>query len=389
MKKKLKKLSKQWKIENEDVLELDYVKDDDKKFQIPKHFKTIDEFFFFGDDLDLLIRHKRTSANVHEALNRFFLSNKQTVKRGIGKNLDILICEVKMNRACTVVYAWWGLPLNIDEIQDEVVKKIELNLNQSVPFIRGYLTREIGLKYAPEIRFMRDTYQKDYDEFEKYIDSMKQDSKKKLADKEHLISKKEQTYFKNIGLGPELLDYLANGPEKQVEMKKYLETNKLNNLYDYFKAASENAFDFKRSIDMAKEHLGIKQEHIDKIDENYIKQTEKLRKTKTDIKLEKQKAKVFKKLKITDEMQKEEVIDYQEVYYNYVNTYERKIPKNSTFGLNMHEASKLAEKGEEREGRINRKYKNSLRDAVKQSEKLVKGKKNKAEEFWKSLDNAH
>lgn len=401
MKKRLKKLSKQWKIENDDILEIDYLKPDEqdknKNLDIPKHFRTLDEFFFFGDDIEFLRHYKRTCGNILEALNKFLSSNKQTVKRGIGKNLDIYINEVKMNKSCTIVYAWWDLPMNFIEdgeqlLEEEVLKKIELNLNQSVPYIRGYLTREIRLKYAPEIRFLRDTYSRDYDEFNKYVDTLREENKSKLENVDYLLSKKEIAYFKNYSLNDEnfksLLEAMDNTKDRD-ELSKTLETQRIYNLYDFFKRISKNAIEFRRHMDYAKEMLKITDAELEKADEAVIKKTEKNHKSKLEKKAEREKQKVFKKLKITNENELEEKTDFNEIYINYVNSYERKIPKVTSFGLNLDQTNKEAE-GKEKDEKIARNFKNSIKQAVRSSEKLVKGKKkNKAEEFWKSLDNLH
>jgi len=112
------------------------------------------------------MRHyKRTCKNIEKTLEGLVNSYKQSFESGMRKNHSIQISKVKLNKAMTVVHVWWDIPfLSFGQLEseekfevDELNKSIELKLNQSIPFLRSKLTRSIGLKYAPEIRFYRDT----------------------------------------------------------------------------------------------------------------------------------------------------------------------------------------------------------------------------------------
>jgi len=51
-------------------------------------------------------------------------------------------------------------------------KKIQKNLTQAVPFIRGKLTKRLGFKFAPEIRFIRDEFNLALSEFQENYKSL-------------------------------------------------------------------------------------------------------------------------------------------------------------------------------------------------------------------------
>lgn len=57
-----------------------YKKEDDT---LPSHFENDKEAMFYKDDIDFLRFHKRTTNNVHEALQELINSAKQTVYSGI------------------------------------------------------------------------------------------------------------------------------------------------------------------------------------------------------------------------------------------------------------------------------------------------------------------
>jgi len=111
------------------------------------------------------MRHyKRTCKNIEKTLEELVNSYKQSFESAIRKNHPVQISKVKLNKAMTVVHVWWDVPfLSFGELKkeeklevDEMNRVIELKLNQSIPFLRSKLTKIVGLKYAPEIRFYRD-----------------------------------------------------------------------------------------------------------------------------------------------------------------------------------------------------------------------------------------
>lgn len=79
------------------------------------------------------------------------------------------------------------------------MKKYLKRLNfLSVPDIRGYLIREIRLKYALEISFLRDPNSRDQDEFNKYVNTLIEGKNSKQENVDHLFSEKEIVYFKKL-----------------------------------------------------------------------------------------------------------------------------------------------------------------------------------------------
>ena len=76
---------------------------------LPPHYANQKEAMFYKDDIDFMRFHKRTSSNVHRVLQQLLESEKQTVSQGIKKNYMITVSHVKLNRACSVVDAWWQI----------------------------------------------------------------------------------------------------------------------------------------------------------------------------------------------------------------------------------------------------------------------------------------
>ena len=54
----------------------------------------------------------------------------------------------------------------LDSEKDQVIEaEIQKRLTKAVPFLRGKLTQNLGLRYAPEIRFYRDNSLEIFDQF--------------------------------------------------------------------------------------------------------------------------------------------------------------------------------------------------------------------------------
>lgn len=83
-----------------------YKKEDDS---LPSHFENDKEAIFYKDDIDFLRFHKRTTNNVHEALQDLINSAKQTVYSGIKQNFKVTLNYVTLNRSVSVVTAFWTL----------------------------------------------------------------------------------------------------------------------------------------------------------------------------------------------------------------------------------------------------------------------------------------
>jgi hypothetical protein len=65
--------------------------------------------------------HKRVTRNYHAELHELLDSQKQTVLKGITSNYRITLNYIRLNKACTVVNAWWSLQvLPVDMVSDEI-----------------------------------------------------------------------------------------------------------------------------------------------------------------------------------------------------------------------------------------------------------------------------
>lgn len=383
-KKKLKKLSKQWKIENEHNIDVDYIKyeresKDEDDVIIPKQYTNINEFLFFGDDTEFMCHYKRTCKNILLELNRFFGSNKQTIRRGIARNTDVIFTEVKMNRACSVVYAWWEAPYLVSSSVltgsqlDEIYKKIQLNLSQSVPYIKGVLTRTVGLKYAPEIRFFRDDFMFEIESYEDHLNEIKSKEDPKLSlDKNSspVVNKmKAMTleYFenKNKTLEPELRE----GEDKDHKEHATDRILKSSNLI-YKLTTGQNT-----EID----DTGVSSED----------ETKKLSKRATRVQ------KTFKKFLRSNNIEEKDLIkkplDSKSAMLNYLNNYDRKVPGSFSSHFSFRDQEEQMKKSDQRDIEMKKAFEQKTKKDIRDSRRLLvkpKTKKNKTEEFWKNLDNA-
>lgn len=413
MKRKLKKISKQWKIENEDNIDINYLKKEDKKedeLKIAPHFTNIDEYLYFGDDIEFLKHYRRTCSNVMNSLNKFFQSNKQTVQRGITKSYHLSVTDVKMNKSCTVVYAWWDIPLFIDdevktEEKEMIYKKIELNLNQSSTYIKGYITREIGLRYAPELRFVRDSFDADVGDFEEYIENIQENElKKKESDViTYGMSKNDIHYLKNTAADYKtLIEQLKssnNDKTKTQEVIDYFSKNPNISLFDYYKALSNEDVDlFKSHIKILKEYNNIKlDQEFGEPKENLVKEDKKKEvdanapMTKAQKKMEVKRKKVTIKMKIPEvDLQKsKEMPDLDDAYMNYVAQYSPQIPGVQHFGVSLKKLNERSNVINKRDENIQEEYQKSIKRAAREGKKLNPNqrKRQKSVDFWKSLDN--
>ena len=408
-KRKLKKIQKQWTIDNKENLDVNYAdflnKDNSDKqdlnenVKIPKHFKNINEFVFFGEDLEFLKHYKRTCKNIENALNEFFVKNKQSIMTGISRNADISISEVKMNKACTVIYAWWDLPFISDQILNSnpeetaaINKSVQFKLNQAMPYIKSVLTRKIGLKYAPDIRFVRDEFDEEVQQFEDYIDEMRRE-------KIEIQSQKDENK------DTEIFMKLINSPNFTKQIKEEISKFKdgaLKNIYDQFffdekqnvvqkfqaiKMNNPEVFNtfltqFKSLVDFSKFKPS---KNDDKNPNGEIPTTM----TKAEKRAKLKREKTLKKMRLTEEdLKSEKNIDYTNSLYNFAQNYERKIPGQFTLGASFKDMEKKSDKSEfiSEVSQIN--FRKQIKKAVRESGEIGKPKKSKREksiEFWKNL----
>ena len=225
--RKLRILSKKWKIDNDGIIDINYNEDqkqENEEVKIPDYCNNFKEFTFFGDDkgklllkLEYMKHYKRTCKNIEIALEELINGDTQSIEITVRQNYQIQISNVRLNKALTVVHVWWDLPLlpfgvlNKDEKLDieDIIKKVELKLNHIIPYLRGKLTQKIGLKYAPEIRFYKDRMAEDYQDHKKSLERL---SNPQQADKEF-----DQEFISE------------NGAKKPLSFEQQ---EKINNSYD-------------------------------------------------------------------------------------------------------------------------------------------------------------
>lgn len=104
--------------------------------------------------------------------------NKSSIKRLCG-GMDIALKEVITNNALTVCYVFWDFEqmetmnervmakdkyemmvldkkyVEIEEKKKKLVPIIEKNLQKYSRMIRGKLCQKVGMKYAPDVRFIK------------------------------------------------------------------------------------------------------------------------------------------------------------------------------------------------------------------------------------------
>jgi len=502
-KKKLKKLEKQWKIENDDIIEVNYLekerekeeefKNKDRKenssttvqkseinlkemdkedVDIPEHYKNLSEFLFFGEDKEFLKHYKRTCKNILDFFVKFFSEDRQTIKKGIGRNYDIVISEVRMNRACTVVYVWYEVPkldmqiaeqTSIDEIEnlniaiknnetikkdvngledllskannqkkdlmnikksakltdlENLYKKLELNINKAVPYLKAILTKKIGLKYAPDIRFSKDNFANEYSAFDENLEKMSvnisEKNNKKLIEflmdeeeikylttlyyliyenKEHILD-----YFDQIQEGlidkntlfPLTFDNLKKiNYEILLEFSELLYTDTYNpskNLNKICKELGYNRDKIKKFLDYIKLNISFENEEL----ENYYKFANEKKKTLTLDKVQGDKAlkKYLKKNKITyEELQSMKGdVDKKEAINTYLANFDYQVPGIKSHVISFAEMAEQGKKAEKKGKAIDQELKNISRKEYKKFKELSNGGKTKSQKFWDDLE---
>jgi ribosome-binding factor A len=160
--------------------------------------------------------HKRVTRNVHRELNQIIQSSKQTMVLGVKSDFMLQINYVRLNKATSVVTAWWSIavvqpdavplpvrqhqmtieqefiqseiqtreqeiaklqeqqdqaptteqlkpltPLDVlvqrDQHRKEMIEaEIQKKLTKASGYLSGQLAKALGLRYAPELRFFKD-----------------------------------------------------------------------------------------------------------------------------------------------------------------------------------------------------------------------------------------
>ncbi|CDW81632.1 rbfa domain containing protein [Stylonychia lemnae] len=218
-------------LEQEEEFEKIYDSNEDPRqkptedVKLPKGYMNHDEYAFYGEDVDFMRFHKRTTENVYNTLCSIIESQKQTIQRGVNQNYKITINHIELNKACSVVNAFWQVlhikdknmmapevliteikmrRQEIDEFRqrkyeeqmakaneqeqqqvEQAMKQIsdldwlqqldqeklriteaelQKRLTKASPFIRGRLCQILGLRYSPELRFFKDNSLEQYEQ---------------------------------------------------------------------------------------------------------------------------------------------------------------------------------------------------------------------------------
>ena len=147
--------------------------------------------------------HKATTEkNMKHAIMKLFQDDRQVVSEQILLGASICIHEVKINSIASYVNIFFEVfkpdPKIINKMEErkkltEEVRKrlVHVRYTQAAPYLRGRVTRILGLKYAPELRFYpfsqsyktryaiedsrpEDSGDPEYDEMGQGVDSSKQ-----------------------------------------------------------------------------------------------------------------------------------------------------------------------------------------------------------------------
>lgn len=81
----------------------------EKEEPLPPYYKNEKEYRFYGDDVDFLRFHKRTTQNVLNVLQELIDSNKQVMQSAVRQTHKVTINHIELNKACSVVNAWWTI----------------------------------------------------------------------------------------------------------------------------------------------------------------------------------------------------------------------------------------------------------------------------------------
>mgnify|MGYP000400181872 FL=1 len=98
--------------------------------------------------------------NIHRGLSDLMNKNKQVLREEILEGGYIQIHKVEVNRSMSLVHAFFEgfFPdLIVQNDEEEINRRNEMikrKLTHSIPYFRGKLVQEVGLKYAPELRFI-------------------------------------------------------------------------------------------------------------------------------------------------------------------------------------------------------------------------------------------
>jgi len=102
------------------------------------------------------VHRLQTQKNVENYVNTLFNSSKQRIMVGVQKKVPIIITEVILNPAITVVNVFWSAldhEMQALDKKEKIVAVIQKNLDQFAKYARGKMCRDLHFKYAMEMRF--------------------------------------------------------------------------------------------------------------------------------------------------------------------------------------------------------------------------------------------
>ncbi len=446
--------------------------------EIPEHFKNLSEFLFFGDEKDYLRHYKRTCKNIHNFFTNFFLEERQTIKKGVGRNYDITVSEIRMNRACTIVYVWFEVPKldleildqkSIDEKEnfmknknnnlendyndensqknvmeeltkkikegknnelaevkkseklinlENIYKKVELNINKAIPYIKARLTKEIGLKYAPDIRLKKDEFSKEFHSFEDNLENMNhpnsEGSKKKLnnfyfddstqkflfslyylvnENKEYILE-----YFDQIQEGKidkNTLFPFTDDNTKNISYEGLLEFSEIFSLNSYNPTqyldkllinSNYSKIKLEKYLEILRSAVIFTEEEIEKYYSMAIEKKKVI--TLESVKDNKPLKNYLKKNKITyEEMHNlKEDINKKEAINTFLSNFDYKIPGVKSHVVSFSQLDEDGKKNTNKENKIQKELKNISRKEYKKIKEIAKGGKSKSQKFWDDLE---
>jgi hypothetical protein len=150
---------------------------------------------------------------------------------------------------------------------------------------------------------------------------------------------------------------------------------------------------FKNILELIKQTTGV---DVNNVDEFFEKQNQKIKESKELSREEKsfliRKAKALKKANLKDEdlKIKDEKFNLNNSINNYLQNYDRKIPKTTTLSPSIKEMKESGKKKEFIDELTEKEYNKQIKKEVKRAQKIGKcqaSKRNKSLEFWKNLEN--
>eukprot|EP01022_Parablepharisma_sp_SALTPOND_P001014 TRINITY_DN105430_c0_g1_i1.p2 TRINITY_DN105430_c0_g1~~TRINITY_DN105430_c0_g1_i1.p2 ORF type:complete len:420 (+),score=55.62 TRINITY_DN105430_c0_g1_i1:771-2030(+) len=305
-----------------------------------------DEAAFF-DSEDYYYHYKRTKRNIGDTLQWLISMPKQGHATTISGGHDVIINEVKLNKACTVVHVWWNIttPL-IDNDSQVVLADIQRRLTKARGYLAGKLVALLGLRFAPDIRFYIDKSDKEYLEF--------------LARLEHTTSSNE----KSKQILEEIKILKSWGPERIEAVKSLIKDDKEREKFEKV-VSRANLEKTEKAVEMlgkAEEKMKEEFKNTPKITKRKQKRLDEITKVKETV-LRQQGLNPEKILNTKEE-------DIEDIGDEFLAAYEHKIP-------NPRRAKKIDSEGK----RVRKHPRDENGKKIR-----TKNKKGKAEKFWANIN---